>query len=76
MASMIPPDFIAIQEAEVVYKRSIPWFYDRIKEHKLRKFTIPGDKKTYLLRSEIQAILQPYDAQTRQPYQDPSADRE
>ncbi len=53
-------DMIWIAEAEQKYNRSREWFLKQIKLKKLHKTKIEGDRKVYLLRSEIEHLLQPH----------------
>jgi len=55
-----PQDLIWIAEAEQKYNRSREWFLKQIKIKKLHKTKIEGDRKVYLLRSEIEQLLQPH----------------
>ena len=52
-------DLIWIVDAEQRYNRSREWFLKQIKLKKLHKTKIAGDRKVYLLRSEIEQLLQP-----------------
>jgi hypothetical protein len=53
------PDFIWIQDAATEYKRSRKWLDDQIAAGKLSVVNIPGDRRVYLLRSEIDKLLRP-----------------
>lgn len=53
-------DLIWIVDAEQEYHRSREWFLKQIKLEKLHKTKIEGDRKVYLLRSEIDKLLQPH----------------
>lgn len=53
-------DLIWIVEAEEKYNRSREWFLKQIKLGKLHRTKIEGDRKVYLLRSEIELFLQPH----------------
>jgi hypothetical protein len=52
-------DLIWIADAEQHYNRSREWFLKQIKLKKLHKTKIEGDRKAYLLRSEVEQLLQP-----------------
>lgn len=52
-------DLIWIEVAMEVYKRSRNWLDAQVKAGKLSYATIPGDRKLYLLRSELDALLRP-----------------
>lgn len=54
-----PQDLIWIVDAETVFNRSREWFLKQIKLGKLHRTIIEGDRKVYLLRSEIERLLQP-----------------
>ncbi|GCE14638.1 hypothetical protein KTT_44970 [Tengunoibacter tsumagoiensis] len=53
-------DLIWIVDAESVFNRSREWFLKQIKLGKLHRTKIAGDRKVYLLRSEIVKLLQPH----------------
>ena len=55
-----PADLIWIQDAAKEYKRSRIWLDSQIDLGKLSTATIPGDKRLYLLRSELDALLMPH----------------
>lgn len=50
---------IWIQDAVKHYERSLSWFQDRVKEREIKAYKIPGDRKQYLLRADIEALLMP-----------------
>jgi hypothetical protein len=52
-------DLIWIQEAVKLYERSLSWFQDRVKEGSIKAYKIPGDRKQYLLRGDVEALLAP-----------------
>lgn len=52
-------DLIWIVDAEQEFNRSREWFLKQIKLGKLHRTRIAGDRKVYLLRSEIIELLQP-----------------
>jgi hypothetical protein len=54
-----PQDLIWIADAEHTYNRSREWFLKQIKLRKLHKTKIEGDRKVYLLRSEVEELLKP-----------------
>ena len=53
------PDLIWIVEAAFQYKRSRDWLDAQIREGRLNKFTIPGDKRVYVSRTELEQLLSP-----------------
>ena len=53
-------DLIWIADAEQLYNRSREWFLKQIKLKKIHKTKIEGDRKVYLLRNEIEQLLQPH----------------
>jgi hypothetical protein len=52
-------DLIWIADAEQQYNRSREWFLKQIRLKKLHKTKIEGDRKVYLLRNEVEQLLQP-----------------
>lgn len=52
-------DLIWIQEAAKEYDRSRKWLDEQVAAGKLSVGTIEGDRKVYLLRSELDALLRP-----------------
>jgi len=54
-----PQELIWIAEAERIFNKSREWFIKQIKLGKLREIKIEGDRKVYLLRSEVEQLLQP-----------------
>jgi hypothetical protein len=52
-------DLIWVQEAAKAYGRSTIWIQSRIKEGIIRAYKIYGDRKQYVLRSDIEALLAP-----------------
>jgi hypothetical protein len=52
-------DLIWIVDAERDFNRSREWFLKQIKLGNLHRTRIAGDRKVYLLRSEIERLLQP-----------------
>jgi hypothetical protein len=52
-------DLIWIQDAEDEYQRSRPWLQKQIDASVLTVVTIPGDKRYYLKRSELDRLLRP-----------------
>ncbi len=52
-------DLLWIQDAAKAYDRSVKWFQERIKEGEIKAYKIPGDRKQYLLRADIEALLMP-----------------
>jgi hypothetical protein len=55
-----PNNLIWIVEAEEKYNRSREWLLKQIKLGKLRRTKIEGDRKVYLLRNEIEKLLEPH----------------
>ncbi len=55
-----PKDLIWIADAEEQYNRSREWFLKQIKLNKLHRTKIEGDRKVYLLRYEVERLLQPH----------------
>lgn len=53
-------ELIWIVEAETEFNRSREWFLKQVKLGKLHRTKIEGDRKVYLLRSEIERLLQPH----------------
>jgi hypothetical protein len=54
-----PADLIWIVEAAMEYKRSRDWLDSQIRDGKLGKYSIPGDKRVYLSRKELEQLLSP-----------------
>jgi hypothetical protein len=54
-----PEDLIWILEAAFQYKRSRDWIDTQIREGKLAKYAIPGDKRVYVSRKELEQLLAP-----------------
>jgi hypothetical protein len=52
-------DLVWIVEAAVQYKRSRDWLDTQIREGRLSKYTIPGDKRVYVSRVELEKLLSP-----------------
>lgn len=52
-------DLIWIEDAAKEYGRSRPWLKEQVDAGKLSYATIPGDKRLYLLRSELEKFLRP-----------------
>jgi hypothetical protein len=52
-------NLIWIQDAEEEYKRSRKWLDAQVQAGKLRYATIEGDRRVYLLRSELDKLLRP-----------------
>lgn len=55
----IDPNHIWIQDAAKEYGRSRKWLDEQVAEGKLSYATYPGDRRQYLLRSELDALLRP-----------------
>lgn len=54
-----PNDLIWIQDAEKAYQRSRKWLDGQVQAGRLSYATVAGDKRQYLLRSELDALLRP-----------------
>ncbi len=52
-------DIIWIEEAVTTYNRSRAWLNEQIAAGRLSTAKIAGDKRVYLLRSELDALLRP-----------------
>lgn len=52
-------DLIWIVEAAIEFKRSRDWLDAQIKDGNLGRYTIPGDKRVYVSRSELARLLAP-----------------
>jgi hypothetical protein len=52
-------DLIWIVEAAFQYKRSRDWLDTQIRDGNLNKYTIPGDKRVYVSRKELEKLLAP-----------------
>jgi len=59
-------DLIWIVEAAMQYKRSRDWLDAQIRDGNLTKFTIPGDKRVYVSRRELERLLLPRRADDEQ----------
>lgn len=55
----IDPNLVWIQDAEKEYQRSRKWLDGQVQAGRLSYATIEGDKRLYLLRSELDALLRP-----------------
>jgi hypothetical protein len=66
MPTVDPADVVWIEVAATEFERSRRWLNERIDERRLSVVKIPGDKKVYLLRSEIMALLEPQIKQPRE----------
>jgi|GraSoi_2013_60cm_1033757.scaffolds.fasta_scaffold46154_2 hypothetical protein len=53
------PNLIWIQDAVTEYQRSRKWLDSQVAVGKLSYATIEGDKRQYLLRSELDTLLRP-----------------
>jgi hypothetical protein len=53
------PNLIWIQDAATEYQRSRKWLDGQVALGKLSYATIEGDKRQYLLRSELDTLLLP-----------------
>lgn len=54
-------DLIWIKDAETAYKRTRPWLDKQVDLGKLSLVRIEGDKRVYLRRSQLDALLSPYE---------------
>jgi hypothetical protein len=52
-------DLIWIEDAVRAYDRSRRWLQDQVTAGRLTGYSIEGDKKMYLSRSELEALLAP-----------------
>jgi len=52
-------DLIWIVEAAMKYKRSRDWIDKKIRSGELDKYSIDGDRKVYISRQQLEALLQP-----------------
>lgn|GEM_PF-3372595 len=55
----IDPNLIPIQEAATEYGRSRKWLDEQVRAGHLHYAKIEGDKRTFLLRSELDQLLKP-----------------
>jgi hypothetical protein len=53
------PDLIWVQDAVDEYGRSRKWLDEQVANGTLSTATIAGDRKVYLLRSELDKLLKP-----------------
>jgi hypothetical protein len=53
------PDLIWIEDAAREFERSRKWLKEQVDEGKLSYVEIPGDRRLYLLRSELDALFRP-----------------
>lgn len=51
------PDFIWIEDAVEVYKRSRAWLGEQVRQGVLTYAKFEGDRRTYLRRSELDRLL-------------------
>lgn len=54
------PNLIPIQEAAELYGRSRRWLDEQVSAGRIRYANVPGDRKLYLLRSELDELLKPH----------------
>ncbi len=52
-------DLIWIVEASVLYRRSREWLDQQVREGRLTKYTVAGDKRIYLSREELEKFFAP-----------------
>lgn len=52
-------DLIWIEDAAKQYSRSRAWFNSQIDARRLSVAKIPGDKRLYLVRAELERLLAP-----------------
>lgn len=50
---------IWIEDAVNEYGRSRAWFNAQLREGTLSAANIPGDRRVYLVRAEVEALIQP-----------------
>jgi hypothetical protein len=55
----LPDEFIWIQDAQKQYQRSREWLDKQIAEKRLSVAKIPGDRRVFLVRAELEALLRP-----------------
>lgn len=53
------PDFIWIEDAAKEYDRSRSWLDGQVDQGKLSIVNIPGDRRKYLRRSQLNKLLRP-----------------
>lgn len=51
------PDYIWIEEAATVYKRSRAWLDEQVRHGKLTYAKFDGDRRTYLQRAELDKLV-------------------
>jgi hypothetical protein len=59
MAKIDPADLVWIEDAAREFSRSRRWLNDLIAEGKLTPYTIEGDRKLYVSRTELARVLTP-----------------
>lgn len=59
MGNVDPDDLIWIETAAEKYDRSRRWLNEQIEARKLSVASKPGDRKVYLLKSEIERLIAP-----------------
>lgn len=52
-------DLIWIEDAAREYDRSRKWLKEQVDEGKLSYVEVPGDRRLYLLRSELDTLFRP-----------------
>jgi hypothetical protein len=52
-------DLIWIEDAAREYDRSRKWLKEQVDDGKLSYVEVPGDRRLYLLRSELDALFRP-----------------
>jgi hypothetical protein len=57
MPDVDPEDLITYEDAAAKYKKTVRWLQS---QPGLSVAKIPGDRKHYLLKSEVEKLVQPY----------------
>jgi hypothetical protein len=57
---MKPEDYVWIQDAAKEYDRSREWLDKQVAEGRLSVVQVPGDRRMYLLRAELDKLLRPH----------------
>jgi hypothetical protein len=52
-------DIIWIEDAAKQYNRTRKWLDEQVGKRRLSVVKIPGDRRVYLLRSELDALIRP-----------------
>lgn len=56
---MTESELVWIEDAVKEFKRSREWLQGQIREGNLTSFEIPGDRRIYLSRKELESLLKP-----------------